>query len=203
MIWGRRYQLEHPIKKLENMCRYWPQVVQVWDLLHTEPAELTATDGTGHVVTAAVVHLYDVSCTAWTRLDVVYWETNRCKEWMRDQQLGRPEKRTLVQWCSWKPAYLRRHSPGYSWGRTSAPLSDGGSGLSAAALHRRSGWDATAACSGSRTRYHSPPCHIWSLDSWHTQRRLQHIWKKQITNKRPLMENGISLQRKSNRKQCT
>ena len=47
--------------------------MQVRDLLHAEPAELTATDGAGHVVTTAVVHLDDVSSTAWTRLDVISW----------------------------------------------------------------------------------------------------------------------------------
>ena len=54
-----------------------PQVVQVWDLLHAEPAELTAADSTGHVVTTAIVHLDDVSSTAWTWLDVISWEAKK------------------------------------------------------------------------------------------------------------------------------
>ena len=50
-----------------------PEVVQVGDLLHAEPAELTAADGAGHVVTAAVVHLDDVGTTARAGLDVISW----------------------------------------------------------------------------------------------------------------------------------
>ena len=56
------------------MCRVVsPQVVQVRDLLHAEPAELAATDSAGHVVTAAVVHLDDVSAAPRARLDVISW----------------------------------------------------------------------------------------------------------------------------------
>lgn len=53
---------------------YWPQVVQVWDLLHAQPAELAAADSAGHVVAAAVVHFDDVSGTAGARFDVISWE---------------------------------------------------------------------------------------------------------------------------------
>ena len=45
--------------------------MQVGDLLHAEPAELTAADSAGHVVTAAVVHLDDVGGAARARLDVI------------------------------------------------------------------------------------------------------------------------------------
>lgn len=45
--------------------------MQVGDLLHAEPTELAATDGAGHVITAAIVHLDDVSATARTGLDVI------------------------------------------------------------------------------------------------------------------------------------
>ena len=52
--------------------------MQVRDLLHAQPAELTAADGAGHVVTAAVVHLDDVGGAAGARLDVVgYTHTPR------------------------------------------------------------------------------------------------------------------------------
>lgn len=48
-----------------------PEVMQIRDLLHAEPAELAATHGTRHVVAAAVVHLDDVSAAARARLDVI------------------------------------------------------------------------------------------------------------------------------------
>lgn len=50
-----------------------PEVVQVGDLLHAEPAEFTATDSTGHVITAAIVHFDNVGATARARLDVISW----------------------------------------------------------------------------------------------------------------------------------
>lgn len=50
-----------------------PEVVQVGDLLHAEPAELTAADGAGHVIAASIVHLNDVGTTARAWLDVVSW----------------------------------------------------------------------------------------------------------------------------------
>lgn len=45
--------------------------MQVRDLLHAEPAELTAAHGAGHMVAAPVVHLDDVGAAARARLDVV------------------------------------------------------------------------------------------------------------------------------------
>lgn len=48
-----------------------PEVVQVGDLLHAQPAELTAAHRTRHVVAAPVVHLDDVGTAARARLDVV------------------------------------------------------------------------------------------------------------------------------------
>lgn len=45
--------------------------MQVRNLLHAEPAELTAADSTGHVITAPIIHLNDVGSTARTRLDVI------------------------------------------------------------------------------------------------------------------------------------
>lgn len=50
-----------------------PEVVQVGDLLHAEPAELAAADGAGHVIAAAIVHLDDVGATAGAGLDVISW----------------------------------------------------------------------------------------------------------------------------------
>lgn len=50
-----------------------PEVVQVGDLLHAKPAELTAADGAGHVIAAAIVHLDDVGAAARTGLDVISW----------------------------------------------------------------------------------------------------------------------------------
>ena len=47
--------------------------MQVGDLLHAEPAELTAAHGARHVVAAPIVHLDDVGATARTRLDVISW----------------------------------------------------------------------------------------------------------------------------------
>lgn len=54
-----------------------PEVVQVGDLLHAEPAELAAADGAGHVVAAPVVHLDDVGAAAGAGLDVVGWGQKR------------------------------------------------------------------------------------------------------------------------------
>lgn len=45
--------------------------MQVRNLLHAQPAKLTAAHGAGHVVAAPVVHLDDVSSAARTWLDVV------------------------------------------------------------------------------------------------------------------------------------
>lgn len=45
--------------------------MQVGDLLHAEPAKLTATHSAGHVVTTTIVHFDDVSSAAGARLDVV------------------------------------------------------------------------------------------------------------------------------------
>lgn len=48
-----------------------PEVVQVRDLLHAEPAELASADGTGHVIAASIVHLNDVGSTARAGLYVI------------------------------------------------------------------------------------------------------------------------------------
>lgn len=45
--------------------------MQVRDLLHTQPAELTAAHCAGHVITAPIIHLNDVGRTAGTWLNVV------------------------------------------------------------------------------------------------------------------------------------
>lgn len=45
--------------------------MQVRNFLHAQPAELAATYGAGHVITAAVVHFDDVGTAAWTWLDVI------------------------------------------------------------------------------------------------------------------------------------
>lgn len=58
-------------KKRRNLQLSVPEVVQVGDLLHAEPAELAAADGAGHVIAAAVVHLDDVGAAAGAGLDVV------------------------------------------------------------------------------------------------------------------------------------
>lgn len=34
-----------------------PEVMEIRDLLHTEPAELSPTDSTGHVITGTIIHL--------------------------------------------------------------------------------------------------------------------------------------------------
>ena len=47
-----------------------PEVVQVGDLLHAQPAELRAANGARHVVARAVVHLDDEGAAARARLDV-------------------------------------------------------------------------------------------------------------------------------------
>lgn len=47
--------------------------MQVRDLLHAKPTELTAADGAGHVIAASVVHLDDVGCTARAWFDVITW----------------------------------------------------------------------------------------------------------------------------------
>lgn len=47
--------------------------MQVGDLLHAEPTELTAADGAGHVVTAPIIHLDDVGRAARARFDVITW----------------------------------------------------------------------------------------------------------------------------------
>lgn len=48
-----------------------PEVVQVRDFLHTQPAKLAATHGAGHVITAPIIHLDDVGATSGTGLDVI------------------------------------------------------------------------------------------------------------------------------------
>lgn len=48
-----------------------PEVVQVRDFLHTQPAELAATHSAGHVITASVIHLDDVGAASGTGLDVI------------------------------------------------------------------------------------------------------------------------------------
>ncbi len=50
-----------------------PEVVQVGDLLHAEPAELAAAHGAGHVIAAPIIHLDDVGATARAGLDVISW----------------------------------------------------------------------------------------------------------------------------------
>lgn len=51
--------------------------MQVRDLLHTQPAELTATHSAGHVITAPIVHLNDVGRTAGTWLYVIGFRDTR------------------------------------------------------------------------------------------------------------------------------
>lgn len=48
-----------------------PEVMQVRDLLHAQPAELTSTHGAGHVVTAAIIHLDNVGTATRAWLDIV------------------------------------------------------------------------------------------------------------------------------------
>ena len=60
---------------MQQVRRGSPEVVQVGDLLHAQPAELTAAHGARHVVTAAVVHLDDVGGAARARLDVIGYAT--------------------------------------------------------------------------------------------------------------------------------
>lgn len=60
--------------------------MQVRDLLHTQPAELTAAHSAGHVITAPIVHLDDVGRTAGTWLYVIGLErqTERLKPLLVD-----------------------------------------------------------------------------------------------------------------------
>lgn len=57
-----------------NTDVFLPEVVQVGDLLHAEPAELTAADGTGHVIAASIIHLNDIGTASRAWLDVVSWK---------------------------------------------------------------------------------------------------------------------------------
>lgn len=66
---GKSKNLE-PVQSVKREVAV-PEVVQVGDLLHAQPAELTAADGAGHVIAAPVVHLDDVGTAARARLDVV------------------------------------------------------------------------------------------------------------------------------------
>ena len=76
-------------------------------------------------------------------------------------------------------SYLRLHSPGCSWGRRTWTFSTAGFGLVAAVRSHMSGWDATAACSGSRTPSRSPHAHRWSLGSWHSRTQWLHNWERE------------------------
>lgn len=81
--WRERGKRMHRVRYLHlkdqtQVCKVeqdvWvPEVVQIGDLLHAEPAELAAADGTGHVIAAPVVHLDDVGATAGAWLDVISW----------------------------------------------------------------------------------------------------------------------------------
>ena len=50
-----------------------PEVMQVWDLFHTKPTEFTATHRAGHMITASIIHLDNVSTASWAWLNVVCW----------------------------------------------------------------------------------------------------------------------------------
>lgn len=54
-----------------------PEVVQIRDLLHAEPAELSAADAADHVVAGAVFHLHDQHGAAGARLHVTWWPEKR------------------------------------------------------------------------------------------------------------------------------
>lgn len=54
-----------------------PEVVQVGYLLHAEPAEFAAAHGTGHVITAPIVHFDNVGAAARARLDVISWRETK------------------------------------------------------------------------------------------------------------------------------
>lgn len=51
--------------------------------------------------------------------------------------------------------------------------------LSPGEQHRRSGWDAKFACSGSKTQFHSLLVHMSVWGSWHIQRQSQRILNNQ------------------------
>lgn len=48
------------------------EVMQVRDLFHTKPTEFTATHCTGHMITASIIHLDNVSTASWAWLDVIW-----------------------------------------------------------------------------------------------------------------------------------
>lgn len=48
--------------------------MEIRDFLHAKPAELSATNSTGHMITATIVHLYDEHLTAGARLDIVSYK---------------------------------------------------------------------------------------------------------------------------------
>jgi len=51
--------------------KWRPEVMEVGDLLHAEPTELSSADSTRHVITRAIVHLDDKRTAARTRLDFI------------------------------------------------------------------------------------------------------------------------------------
>ena len=59
-------------KMLTSKQEKWrPEVMEVGDLLHAEPTELSSADSTRHVITRAIVHLDDKRTAARTRLDFI------------------------------------------------------------------------------------------------------------------------------------
>lgn len=86
-----------------------PEVVQVGDLLHAEPAEFAAAHGTGHVITAPIVHFDDVGAAARARLDVISWGQTEAfthlntKHLVHDFQLfGKKNVKRLIFWGALK-----------------------------------------------------------------------------------------------------
>lgn len=73
LLLGQTYLKKSNIDIKSGIINLIPEVVQVGDLLHAEPAELTAADGAGHVIAAPVVHLDDVGATARAGLDIISW----------------------------------------------------------------------------------------------------------------------------------
>ena len=69
-----------------------PQVVQIADLLHAEPAELGAAEGARHVVARAVVHLGDEHLAARARLDVVACSSTTKSETEKFKKTKKPKE---------------------------------------------------------------------------------------------------------------
>lgn len=76
-FYSKRTTASFPLSQYNKMIKATdtlsisPEVMQVGDFFHTEPTEFTATYCTGHMITAPIIHLDNVSTTSWAWLDVI------------------------------------------------------------------------------------------------------------------------------------